>query len=221
MRKFGLSAGVLALLAAGTLFTACSSMAIPVVTLRRLNDVGVTYKADYRSAESAVVATIAEMGCEVRYVSRVPGTVGGKTVDEAGSQTVHAQCQGNKKYPKPFGFEVDIDRVSKNPEWRKIRIGIGDFGDKEMALRFHELLSKRLTLVQSELPKPDAKDNGKPAQTSAGKTNADRAAEYVTPGVSYAPAPVASSVPADGKPAPVEGGMVEELDVRSATKAKP
>lgn len=210
MRISGFSLYMTVLLGIG--LTACSSMTIPTIVLRRLNDVGVVYKTTYKQAENAIASVVNEMGCTVRYTSRVPGTVNGENVEEAGSMTIHCQCPGDNRYPKVFGFEIDVDRVKGQPDQRKIRIGIGDFGDKDMALRFHQLLMKKLEYIPEQLPKKSAEAlTGSPIPATKSVAN-----EEVI--VSYKEVVEQSS----SKPVAVEGGMVEELDiVNSSAVATP
>lgn len=134
---------VLGLVCAGALLGACSSMAIPTVVLRRMNDVGVTYVTDSQSAEKAVRAAIAELGCDFRYVDRfnTESAIG------SGSMTIHGRCEKSSQ-----GFVVDINRVFRHEDWRTIRIGVGDFGNNDLAVKFHRILMRSLKYVPERVP---------------------------------------------------------------------
>lgn len=246
MQIGGWKIGLFSLLIAGLILPACSSMTIPIIVLRRLNDVGIIYQTDYKGAENAVTSVIKEMGCTVRYINRVPGTLNGQSVEAEGSMTVVGQCPGDAKYPKAFGFEVDVDRVPGQPSQRKIRIGCGDFGDQDLAIRFHQLLMKKLTVVPESINEKHAeklsgapadkakvaaaKESGKTAESKNGKksgaeTNsaqADSGKRFPVTGQ-----PVAAGSPAyptttsSGKAVPMEGGMVEELEIGGGARALP
>ncbi len=141
---------VLGLICFSLVFSACSTMAIPSIVLRRWNDVGVVYYTTPSQAEAAVTNAIAEMGCSIRYVTRAPLESNGSYFSQAGSMTINGLCPQNDEMNRHF--VVDIDRVPGHADWCKIRIGIGDFGKNDMAVEFHKILMRTLSYVPEKMP---------------------------------------------------------------------
>lgn len=148
---------VLLLLSFGGIFAGCSSAAIPSIVLRRMNDVGVVYKVDVKEAECAIIGAIKEIGCEVRYINRTTYHAGPRK-GELESITVNGKIP-NGGVTNRF-FVVDVDPVFYRPEWHKIRIGIGDFGNHDLAIKFHKALMRRLSVVQEKTPECLKGSNG-------------------------------------------------------------
>lgn len=146
--KLSMKCVLCGLVAASAFLSACSSMIVPTVVLRRMNDVGVTYVADTQQAEAAVLAAISEIGGQYRFTDRFSAN---------GAATVHGMFdRGFNNKPTPTRFEIDIDPVRGHSDWRKIRIGIGDFGNNEVATRFQRILMSKLSVVNSEIPSRNA-----------------------------------------------------------------
>lgn len=128
----------------------CSSLAIPMVASRRLNDRGATYRTSPSQAETAVKAVVQEMGGEVRWVQRGPERRANVYHSVADSMSVHGtwgKLQDNSL--TETNFIVDINTVAGKPDQMMIRIGSGDFGNSKIADDFQRRLAQRLPLVSA------------------------------------------------------------------------
>lgn len=149
MRTWVWSVALVAVLAGSV---GCSSLAIPMVAARRLNDRGATYQTTPSQAESAVKTVVQEMGGEVRWVQRGPERRGNVQHSVADSMSVHGTWGKLKETSlTETNFIVDINTVPGHAEQMMIRIGSGDFGNSKIADEFQRRLAQRL---------PSARDGG-------------------------------------------------------------